>query len=113
MADLADRFEVVSGVRAALSLTHDVIDFGSWRDAIHALAWLAEVAISLENSASQSPPGPAASALPASLALAPVDGTISVSLAVPMKGHRLTATHGRLTGSWWLEGHSIHLYYIN
>ena len=106
MADLADRLEVIRGVCAALSLTHNVINFSGWRDAIYALAWLAEVAITLENSASQSSPRPTASALPTSLALAPVDGSIGMRFAVPMRGSRLATTHGRPAGSWWLDRHT-------
>lgn len=105
MAGLADRFEVVRAVCAALSLTHDVINFGGWRDAIHALAWLAEVAIALENRVSQSPPGPTTSALPTSLTLAPVDSAIGMRLTVPMRGRRLATTHGGLAGTWRLDRH--------
>lgn len=105
MADLADRLEVVRVVCAALSLTHDVIDFSGWRDAIHAFAWLAEVAISLENRVSQSPPWPTTSPLPALLALAPVDGAIGMRFAVPMRGSRLATTHGRLAWARWLDRH--------
>lgn len=105
MAGLADRFEVVSSVGAALSLIHNVIDFGGWSDAIHALACLAEVTITPENRVSKSSPRPSASPLPATLALPPVDGAVSVRLAVPMRGCGLAPTHGRLAWAWWLGWH--------
>lgn len=106
MAGLANRFEVVSGVCAALSLTHNVINFSSWRDANHALAWLAEIAITLENRVSQSPPWPTTSALPTSLTLAPVDSAIGMRLAVPVRGSRLATTHGCLAGSRRFDRHT-------